>query len=297
MRTTALPFLLSTVLALAACGQEALDGALEEGDDGGDVQAEASLRGKVGLSVIGLLSPQYNCDAIVQAYGRAPIVFGYLENTFGNDRRCLNRLLDHPQFAAVRVHVFNGPCVRNRRCGAYEVLAGETTDSLNRKLAAGDAALLGRMRAEMVRVRDQLAPHVRPGKRYYVSGVLEHDVRDVNGARRVVQMARDVFGPLGFRVVNSPVSGALNAGADLNEKHGTSPALSAPCIVDLDGDEVSDFGAWANRYRQCAMVLGWNNQMNCLADGEAFKDPRARRNCPTRSSLTTFAGVLQAQAR
>ena len=298
MRPQPSPLLLSALVTLAACGAPALDGpdpaAAVEGDER---EAETHLAGKVGLSVIGLLSPHYDCDAVVAAFGRAPIVFGYLENTFGNDRRCLNRLLDHGRFAAVRVHLFNGPCVRNRRCGPYEVLAGETTGSLDRKLAAGDAALLGRMRAEMVRVRDLLAPHVRPGKRYLVSGVLEHDIRDTGGARRVVQMARDVFSPLGFRVVNSPYSGATRVGADLREGHGSNPTLSAPCVADLDGTEVSDFAAYANRYQQCAMVLGWNTEMNCLADGEAFRDPRDRRNCPTRGTLSGFARVIQAQAR
>ena len=33
------------------------------------------------------------------------------------------------------------------------------------------------MRAELVRVRDLLGPQLRHGKRYYVSGILEHDVR------------------------------------------------------------------------------------------------------------------------
>src|SRR6185503_8553950 len=104
----------------------------------------------------------YDCDAVIAAFGDRPIAFGYLEGTFGTDRRCLNRLLDHPRFAAMRVHLFNGPCIRNRRCGGYEVLAGETTTSLDKKLAEGNKALLAKMRAEMVRVKNDLAPHLRP---------------------------------------------------------------------------------------------------------------------------------------
>lgn len=286
--------LVPSLCALLACGAGDLSGEPASEDEIYDAEA---LSNKVGLSLIGLLSSHYDCDAVVEAFGRAPVVFGYLERTFGSDRRCLNRLLDHPRFTAVRVHIFNGPCLRNRRCGGYEVLAGETVDSLNRKLAAGDAALLARMRAEMVRVRDALLPHLRAGKRYYVSGVLEHDIRDAGGARRVVQMARDVFGPHGFRVVNNPLSGASSVGADLREAHGDRPSISAPCIVDPDGSAVGDFGAYADRYRSCAVVLGWNNEMNCLRDGEAWLDPRSRTHCPTRASLAPFSTVIRALAR
>jgi hypothetical protein len=281
---------------LSACGAPAIDDDL--GEEGWDEEAyapTASLAGRVGLSVIGLLSPHYQCDEVVRAFGEAPIVFGYLERTFGDDRRCLDRLLDHPRFAAVRVHLFNGPCVRNRRCGAYEVLAGETAESLDRKLASGDSALLGKLRAEMERVKAALAPHVRQGKRYAMSGILEHDVKSATGARRVMDMARAVFGPLGFRMVNNPHTGAAEVGQRITERHGDRPSLAAPCIADLDGTEVSRFDEYANRYRHCAMVLGWNNEMNCLADGEPFSDPRSRRRCPTAASLKPFSQVIQAQ--
>lgn len=286
--------LLSGLLLAGGCGDPELAG--QDGttpDDQGMVQQEARLGGKVGLSVIGLLSPHYDCDAVLGAFGRAPIVFGYLEHTFGEGRGCLERLLDHPKFAAVRVHIFNGPCVRDHRCGGYEVLAGETIDSLDRKLAAGDAALLARMRAEMERVRDRLLPHLRAGKHYYVSGILEHDVRDAGGARRVVDLAREIFSPHGFKIVNNPVSGATAVGADLIEGHGDRPPVSPPCVVDLDGTETGNFAGYANRYRRCSMVLGWNGPMNCLSAGEAWKDPRARTHCPTQGSLAPFARVLQ----
>ena len=175
------------------------------------------------------------------------------------------------------------------------MLAGETSDSVDRKLAAGDAALLAKLRAEMVRVQGLLAQHVRPGKRYLVSGILEHDVRDPRGARRVVQLAREVFGPLGFKVVNSPVSGATDVGADYREWHGDHPGAAPPCIVDPDGSQVSDFGAYAARYSRCTMILGWNEQMNCLNPNESWSDPRSRSHCPTRASLAPFARVLHAQ--
>lgn len=283
-------------LGLTSCGAPAELAADPDSDDSAAI-AEAAASGRVGLSVIGLLSPHYDCNAVVAAFGRAPIAFGYLERTFGEDRRCLNRLLDHANFAAVRVHLWNGPCVRNGRCGSYETLAGETKDSLNRKLAAGDSALLGKLRSDAVRVRDLLKPHLRAGKRYYVSGILEHDVTDAAGARRVVQLLREVFGPLGFKIVNSPYTGASSVGADVREGHGDRPALAAPCIADLDGTEVADFAAYVSRYKSCELVLGWNNQMNCLADGEAFVDPRARTHCPTAATLAPFTRAIQTLLR
>lgn len=279
----------SLTLALG-CGPALPDDAAPNTDD---AEAQAGSA-RVGLSLIGLLSPSYNCDAVVAAFGSAPIAFGYLERTFGDSRACLNRLLDHPRFSAVRVHLFNGPCVRNGRCGSYEVLAGETRDSLNRKLAAGDATLTRRMQAEMVRVRDLLQPHLRPGRRYLISGVLEHDLTDRRAAQRVVDMVRQTFGS-SWKVVNSPVSGARGVGADFEEGHGDSPAVTAPCVADLDGTETSDFAGYATRYRGCTLTLGWNSEMNCLKDGEAWSDPRARRNCPTKTSLAPFTRVIQAQ--
>lgn len=250
--------------------------------------------GKVGLSVIGLTSAHYNCDKVLAAFGQAPISFGYLERTFGEGRGCLNRLLSHPNFAAVRVHVFNGPCIRNRRCKDNEVLKGETTASLDAKLASGDRALLGKVQAELDRVKRALAPQMRAGKRYYVSGVLEHDMRDERAAKRMTAMVRATFAPLGFKIVNSPFTGRRNVGADLEEWHGDKPAVRAPCIVDPDGTEVSDFAAYAQRYKQCELVLGWNGPMNCNKPGATtFVDPRQRRDCPTSTTLYPFAQVIQ----
>lgn len=253
--------------------------------------------GKVGLSLMSLLSPRFDCGAAIDAFGDAPIAFGYLETTFGNRRACLERLLAHPRFVAMRVHVFNGPCIRNRRCAANEVLRGETTASLDRKLAGGDAALVAKIRAELVRVRDALQPHLRPGKRYYASGVLEHDLRDRRAARRMSELVREVLGPLGFRVVNSPVSGTRDAAADVQEWHGDSPSAAPPCIVDPDGTEVADFASYARRYRRCELVLGWNSNMNCLGRGEDWRPPLERRNCPTRATLASLARVVQDSAR
>lgn len=279
---------------LGACGPAEIEGGWDDPTDDEQWREEAAsgLSGKVGLSLIGLTSPHYDCDDVVAAFGRAPIVFGYLERTFGDDRRCLNRLLDHPQFAGVRVHIINGPCVRNRRCDRNEIVYGETIASLDRKLDQGDRALLDKIRAEMVRVRNALGPHLRDGKRYLVSPILEHDVRSARGMRRLVDMARSVFGSR-FRVVNNPVSGATDVGADYREWHGDRPAARAPCLVDPDGSDVSDFGAYADRYAGCRMILGWNSQMNCLNPGEDFRAPRDRTHCPTRSSLAPFARVIQ----
>ena len=83
----------------------------------------------------------------------------------------------------------------------------------------------------------------------------------------------------------------------MQEWHGDRPSVSGACIVDPDGTEVGDFASYASRYARCALVLGWNGNMNCLSPGEDWRPPLERRNCPTRATLASLSRVIQDSAR
>jgi hypothetical protein len=80
-----------------------------------------------GLSYLGLCAKGWNCKGTIQSFHRVDsITTGWLENTFSRDCRCGERILRQDKPVTLRVHLTNSPCLRNNRCGSYEVFAGET---------------------------------------------------------------------------------------------------------------------------------------------------------------------------
>jgi hypothetical protein len=230
---------------------------------------------EVGQSYLAMCHPKWPCKASISV-SKTPLVTGWLENTFAKDCPCADRLLRSRKSKIVRVHLLNGPCLRNQRCGRYEAFYGMSIAKADRLVAKRDERLLARISAIMERASVRLSKAKNLVK-CYVSACLECDLRHEQ-RRFLAEMAASYFPQC--VIVDNPVRGRCLPGY-ICEKHGPDPKLKAPCIADLDGVAAEDIDVkqYLERTRQCELRYLWTHAYNCIS-GDKFVDPR-KRDCKT----------------
>lgn len=246
----------------------------------------------VAASYLAMCQKNWPCSASIKAFnGLSVLRFGWLEKTFGDRCSCVDRLLADEREKVVRAHVLNGPCLRNKRCGRYEVLHGYTIASAERDIKRNKSRiipkflkLLDRLRARLERGRGPLT--------CYVSPVLESDF-DVK-AREILYSLTASHLPT-CAIVDNPVRGKCLRGY-VCEKHGDNPGLTSPCIADLDGLDANSISVpkYLRETKACDMSFIWSVGLNCNSHHtQGFVDPR-RRNCvQSRVDIEVLVGWLR----
>jgi len=222
-------------------------------------------------SFLGLCHKQWNCKQTLQSFSSTEIKTGWLENTFGSRCRCGNQILQDPRDKVLRIHLVNSPCMRNNRCGKYEMLYKETARSASKKISRGNRRILKKFRRITLRLKRRLE-RANGNVKLYVSPCLECDLNAK--ARKILLGIVSSYLPDAL-LVDNPYRQRCIKGV-VCEKHGIKPKLSAPCIVDLDGVDggVVDMKKWLSNYSHCELQYYWNYGMNCISGG--FVDPRLR---------------------
>lgn len=226
-----------------------------------------------GLSYLGLCAPSWPCQASLVPF-KQEIVFGYLAHTFGDRCTCLDTILKDPRPKTVRVHLTNGPCLRNQRCGKYEVFANLTVAKANRLVIRKDKKLLKQFADVAKRESEKLANSAASIKSCYVSPCLECDLSDE--ARQILfDIAARYFSNCNY--VDSVHNRRCNK-RYICEKHGANPKLTSPCISDLDGTRLQDIDLkqYLLNTQKCDIQYLWDEPFNCISGD--FTDPR-NRNC------------------
>jgi hypothetical protein len=253
-------------------------------------------RAEVGLSYLGMCQPTWMCRASLKAFDNVPVIrTGWLENTFGDDCPCVSQLLNDERPKEVRVHIANGPCMRNRRCGRYEIFYGHTIASSNRAIKRGDKRLLGKFERVLAKLAGRLAGSRGP-LTCYVSPVLESD-NDIE-TRRLLHRLTASYLP-SCTLVDNPLRGSCLRGA-VCERHGPTPGLTRPCVADLDGSTVdkNSVATFLRTTRHCDMSLVWSLGLNCNGHHTSgFIDPRKRNCVQNRADYRELAGWLHREFR
>ena len=234
-----------------------------------------------GVSYTGLCNPTWDCKAVKATWkGQDTIITGWLEQSFGRACKCADELLRSPKDKVIRVHFINSPCLRNRRCGPQEVLAGETVESASRKVVRRNSRIIRKYLAVVKRFKRRLEQS-KGNLQCYVSACLECDLS--GAARRVLNSFLPRYLP-GCNIVDNPLRKKCLPNT-ICEKHGSNPKLSAPCIADLDGEDGKevDLKQYYRQTRQCDIRFYWEPKLNCLDPSLRFQDP-IERNCRTNKS-------------
>lgn len=229
------------------------------------------------------------CDQVVRAVESGQVnCLGYLYGTFDDNGACLKKLANTGKVSTLRVHLLNGPGLRNRALGSYEPHRRFDIKSFSAAVERGDPAAT---RDLIARARD--VEEATRGKisKCFISGVLEHDLSN-KAAQKVVDLLR-IHAP-SCRVVNNPLSSSAAVLPNtVHELHGEKPGLKGSCIVSLDGKRASsvDIGAYLRRFAHCEQVHIWDQELNCRTEGK-FVDPRKRTACPTAQQFASLADYL-----
>jgi hypothetical protein len=227
-----------------------------------------------GTSYIGLCSKSWPCDKTLATWQGKPITVGWLEDSFGVQCECANTILQQPKHKTIRVHLANGPCLRNKRCERHDVFYGYTIASANRAAKIPNSRLRKRLDVLATRLKQRIEQS-KGSLTCYVSPCLECDL---NGLARKALISAVSANLPGCIIVDNPLrSSCLRR--TVCERHGFNPSLQNPCIADLDGTEansVVDLMRFYNNTKQCDVRFYWTAWMNC--NSGSWKTPTSR-NC------------------
>lgn len=232
---------------------------------------------EAGLSYLGLCAKGWNCKATIESFdSQSTITTGWLENTFAKGCKCGERILNQHKPINLRVHFTNSPCLRNRRCGSYEVFAGETVASADRKVRKRNRRIMTKYRRVVMRFKKRL-DNAKGQVACYVSPCLECDLS--TKARRVLHSFTARLLPRCV-LVDSVYRKRCMAGV-ICEKHGDMPRFKPgqQCIADLDGVDGRkvNMPVYMSYTKQCFMRYYWDLRYNCIRSSN-FVDPR-KRDC------------------
>lgn len=176
-----------------------------------------------GIDVLGLA--MQDCDLFLDSLPKNTAI-GVLEGTFGDPLPCLERLILAEKVSAIRVHLINGPCWRNKNCEEGEP---KPTDKIALKNRAKKYQLL-------------FERHKIP---CFLSPILEHDIKDV-------AQLEDIFRLLKLEAPNCSLVQSVYKGnripGILNEYHGNNAkgeitSNDGESIFDLDSIDYADSGS------------------------------------------------------
>lgn len=248
------------------------------------------------MSYLAMCQRNWPCDASIKAFNELPVLrFGWLEKTFGDRCPCVDRLLQDERPKEVRVHIANGPCLRNRRCGRYELFHGHTIASAQRDIKRNNSRIIPKYLKVLDRLRKRLQKSRGP-LTCYVSPVLESDFDEQ--ARAILHSATASNLP-SCTLVDNPLRGKCIRGT-ICERHGPNPGLTPPCIADLDGIDASKVSVpkFLRQTKACDMSFIWALGLNCNSHhSQTFIDPRERNCAQTRADIEALVGWLRREFR
>lgn len=253
----------------------------------------------IGRAPFAIMQPTFQCDKFVQSLEGIPdLHLAFLWDSFGNpydgsgNPTCLISLLNDWRMRSLQVNLINEVCVRNGNCQPYDLLYGESTSSVDQKLATLEPNFILKIRNYMSQVRQFLTDHLQPGTTCYISPGLESNLSRP-ASDHLVSITREEFP--GCRVVYNPNGGNSNqdiSGADFIEKHSNKPNFGVDrCISNNDGRDISfvsskssyseimsesEYRSYLNLVSQrCEISYIWIKEDNCRS-AKSTTPPRSR---------------------
>lgn len=257
-----------------------------------------------GRAPYALQNSNYDCSALIASLdGVSDVRYSWLYNTFDNKANgdyleCVYRLNGLKNTTMMEVHLVNEVCQRHSACGNYEVLAGLSVDKYRDLLKKKDSKLLAKLDSYFKTAAARILPTLRAEQRCFVSYGLESNL-PASEYQLVASIGHKYFGPRCTPVWNPVGNNKFGKGpiaGYVHELHGASPSLAAPCIANLDGQDISftsrpstyssnikeaDLPAYIKRYQHCEVPFLWMTEDNCKAGDSYSVDPRNRRGCPS----------------
>jgi hypothetical protein len=226
-----------------------------------------------GYDLLALQHPTFPTQKILAEIPNGSAL-GVLLDTFGDDRSRISEALNSGKFSYFRIHLANGPGLRNKQLGDYENLAGLNVRSFQKKILSDDKELLASF-VERAKFVNDLANQF-PKIKCFISPVLEHNL-SAEAFSKLAALVHETAPTC--LIVDNPVNGwSYQLQNDqILEVHGTENPPSGQYIASQDGD----FGETKNfldLHNKAFIKFIWKGGYNCRAPGK-FIDPRQRTEC------------------
>lgn len=268
--------------------------------------AQAETSG--GIAAYAGTSRLFPCARVSEMLADKPVRrVSILWHTFGRSFKCLNRWAGDAGLLTLESHLINEVCVRNHRCGDYEILAGLTPAKYEARLKAKDQKLINKIRTKVRKLGNWYNAH--PAVRCLISPGLESNLSRA-GFKVLRDSLTDIFPPWCrwvWNPVNRTATGPGPIEGTIYELHGEKPDLPASnCIANLDGVDIETPSRKAlmtpfipynrarpflERFSGCEAAFLWTAEMNGIKKGP-FTDPRSRRNFPSKKLAKDLRAVL-----
>lgn len=197
-----------------------------------------------------------------------------LQGTFGNPLPCIERAIrEWKTVRFVQVDLIDATCWRNRVC-APGVPHPEDLGAIERRAA-----------------EVQNYANVFPQVEWWVSPALEHDVKDPNKVRAMMQAAKR--GCPKCKIINSPESGAHLPDYP-SEHHGN---VKKGFAVSNDGASIFDSDSVSYRTHGERFVAAWFPEMNGRTTGDKGFIMPDRRTCWPTADLMLQARLLLEESK
>lgn len=255
-------------------------------------QNSALADDNAGLSYLGICHKDWPCELGLNAYedkDNLKLSFLY-DETFGSDCSCIRAMYKDPRPKLTRIHLSNGPGLRNNRLQKEEIFYGYNIHSAQTAILKNDPVLKQKFEQVAQRAANDYKQSVGTNQ-LYVSTCLECNF-SAKARQQLNEWAKPFFPSAQF--VDNPLIDTCIAGL-VCEKHGATPILTPPCSVDLDGKDAQSVNipAYKERYKSCIAAYIWGYQFN-LVDSKVkhFIPPRERTKIPDQDYFNIFKEYL-----
>lgn len=226
-----------------------------------------------GESFLGLCHQRFPCERAKALLSKKPtLVFGWLDGTFNDssDKHqqcpCGTELLNDHREKVVRVHIINGPGLRNQRLQKHELGYGFTVTSLDQEVLRGlseeaPTKFIQQYRERLKKVASQIK-EAKGKSSCYLSPCLECDLSEAS-RKRLLNIAREEVPEC--KLVDNPLKKSCIPGY-ICETHQATQSKPAPCIADMDGVDQSeiDYQKWSDVHQHCLIRFKWQRWYNLL---------------------------------
>lgn len=212
----------------------------------------------VGFDFLGIKSPRWDCDAMLQSLSTlpAPVPCGaFLDNTFGKSDACLRRLLASGRCSSFRGHL------------AWTNHKPSTSAALAPAASSYDALAAA-----------------NPRVKFYGSAICEHYMTAQQSSALNASLR-----PL-MPHIQAIVDSGSNAAdpAAIRECHGPDRVCTA---VSLDGQSAFDVDVERFKNNGTEYALLWAHPYNCKHSDKDKRPPATRTDCPTQDQFNLLTRI------
>lgn len=248
---------------------------------------------RIGIAPFSIAHPKFDCPSFLRSIEKQKTInIAWLFNTFGRKYACLNKILKDPRLLYIETQLINEPGHRNKRLENHEFLKKYSISEWNRLLIRRDAKLKRSYTRYVISVQKLIQNRV-PTSICLISPGLESNVSNEAG-KVLIAWTRELF-PDCLTVWNpiKRTSSGSVTGADFIEQHSFDASVKIPCIVNLDGTDISfpqrispskrfyrtgrknwiestKLKNFLSKYNKCDVVFLWVIEYNCI---DATKSP------------------------